>query len=110
MNQFLMQGWLDSQKESRHYSEPLQRWVYNTRRACEVFSQKFPDEEFALIFRQNERVKTGWNHWMVPAFVADKEMDERNFGEVIWCKVGKYRTMLREQNNFMRKAGCGGHD
>ena len=43
---------------------------------------------------------------MVPAFCVDAEMSTRNFEEPIWCKIGSYQAMLREQNRIMRRAGC----
>ncbi|MCP4124184.1 MAG: hypothetical protein GY751_20760 [Bacteroidetes bacterium] len=78
----------------------------NTRKATEIFAERFPDEEIALVYRHNDRVKTGFNHWMVPAFCVDAEMSTRNFEEPIWCKIGSYQAMLREQNRIMRRAGC----
>jgi len=67
----------------------------NSRKATEIFAERFPDEEFALIYRHNDRVKTGFNHWMVPAFCVDEEMSTRNFEEPIWCNIGSYQAILR---------------
>jgi len=102
--------WQECREEAAFLHEDSGKHFVNSRRACELFYQRMPDAEFAVIFRANDRVRAGFNHWMCPAFRAEQEMEERNFGEMIWCETGGYHTVRNRQSNFMRNAGCGGHD
>jgi len=102
--------WQECRREATFLDEESGLHFVNTRQACEIFYQRMPDEEFAVIFRANNRGGAGFNHWMCPAFRAEQEMEERNFGDLIWCEVGRYHTIRNKQSDFMRKAGCGGHD
>ena len=102
--------WQECRQEATFLHEDSGKQFVNTRRACELFYQRMPEAEFAIIFRASDQVKSGFNHWMCPAFRAEQEMEERNFGDLIWCEVGRYHTMRNKQNRFMREQGCGGHD
>ena len=110
MNQTnMMSLWQECRNDATYKQEMpdgTTRNYVNTRKANQIFAERFPDEEIALVYRHNDRLKTGFNHWMVPAFCVEQEMANRNFDEPIWCKIGSYQAMLREQNRIMRKAGC----
>ena len=107
--QNMMSKWHECRNEATFPLEnpagTVKKYV-NSRKTHDIFAQRLPEEDFALIYRHNDRVKTGFNHWMVPAFCVDEEMSTRNFEEPIWCKIGSYQSMLREQNRIMRQAGC----
>jgi hypothetical protein len=102
--------WQECRNEAAFDHEESGLRFVSTRRACEFFYQRMPEAEFAIIFRANDQVRAGFNHWMCPAFRVEREMEERNFGDLIWCEVGRYHTIRNKQSDFMRNAGCGGHD